>query len=270
LDEVAGFAAKNESPFKSEVASAYIFLGAPGMIRYMYDVRQWDVLRFYGQLEVAQRTLLADGRRIPFAGLSPAQAVTVSKLVFGANPSITIGAPEMEDELGGFFGMMSAGMMGGRNETDFRQEPTELCPNGLPPQGFVAMVVKAEPLLKAAKGGGWMEMMGNSGLQEFAMYQLMRENPAMSEMQVFPEVKDVLIGSRRNLNLSFQLGSDASIRRSLQDDKIPAGAKPVSMANLPADVKDALDKAVAALKKLNMPFLDPGMFGGGRPPIPPR
>lgn len=269
LEEVAGFAAKNEAPFKSEVAAAYLFIGAPGMMRFMVDVRQWDVLRFYGQLESVQRSALDGGRRLVFQGLSPQQAATVSRLVFGANPSIIIGPPPPDDAYGGLLGMMSYGMMNGQNESDYRQEPTELCPNGLPPQGFVSMQVKSEILLKPAKSGGWMEMMGNSGIQEIAMYQLMRENPAMGDQAFFPEVKEVLIGSRRNLNLAFQLGSDASIRRSLQDDKIPDDAQPVSMNNLPPEVKSALDAAIATLKKLDIPFLDPGIFGG-RPPIPPR
>lgn len=270
LDELSAFAAKNESPFKSDVAGAYLMLGAPGLMRYMFDTRQWDTLRLYGQLDSAQKAGLAGGRRLEFGSLTMAQTATVERLLYGANPTIMLGPTEEDTELGGILGLMSYGMMEGRSEADYRQEPTELCPNGLPARGFVSMKVKADYIIKPVKGGGWMQMMGSSGLQEFAMYQMMRENPAMAEAAMMPEVKEVLVGSRRDMTLTFQLAPDASVRRSLQDDKIPTDAKPVSTANLPADVKAALEKAMVALKKLDMPFLDPSMFGGGRQVIPPQ
>jgi len=270
LDDLARYAAKAPQPFRSAVSMAYLMLSTPGIMSLMMEESRWDFVRLYGLLGPAERSALTSGKQIALSALTPDQAAVVNRLVYGADPSIQLGPPPADGDAGalGIFGMAWSSTMTS-DESDYRNEPTELCPNGLPPQGYLSLAIRSEYLLKAAKGGGIFEMFGSGGIQEFAMYQLMRDNPTLSQGTPIPDVKDVFVGNRRVLNFTIQLAPDAAIRQSLNDDQIDTSGKPTSLASLPAEVKAALDKAVADLKKLDLPFLDPSMIGRGRPPIPP-
>lgn len=271
LEDLARYAAKQPEPFLSAVSTAYLMLSTPGIMSMMMGDRQWDFLRLYGLLGPSERAALESGRQLPLSSLTTDQVAVVNKMVYGESPDIQVGPPPKEDETGalGLFGMAWQSM-GESDDADYREEPTELCPNGLPAAGYLSLGVRSEYLLKPAKGGGIFEMFGTGGIQEFAMFQLMRDNPAMSQGTPLPDVKDVFVGNRRILHFTIQLAPDAAIRGSLNDDKVDTSGKPVSVSNLPAEVKAALEKAVAELKKLELPFLDPSMIGRGRPPIPPN
>lgn len=270
LEELARYAAKQPEPFLSAVSSAYLMLSTPGIMGMMMGGRQWDFLRLYGLLGPSERAALESGRQMPLSSLTTDQVAVVNKMVYGATPEIQVGPPPKDDDMGalGLFGVAWQSMEGS-DDADYREEPTELCPNGLPSAGFLSLGIHSEYLLKPAKGGGIFEMFGTGGIQEFAMFQLMRENPALSQGTPLPEVKDVFVGNRRILRFAIQLAQDAAVRGSLNDDKVDTNGKPISVANLPGEVKAALEKAVAELKKLELPFLDPSMIGRGRPPIPP-
>lgn len=269
LDELSKYAVQNESPFKSQLGAGYTILTSPSMMSFMFGQMDWNILRFYGQLSASQKTMLEGGRSIPMGSLSGPERVCVTQMVYGASPMITIGEPRNDDVLGGIFGMAWSSMMSQGEDADYRNEPTELCPDGLPAQGFVALKVRPEYLLHPAKGGGMLGFMGSSSLQDFAIYQIMRENPAMTGNQAMPEVKEVTVGNRRILNFTFQLSRDASLQKTLNDDKSDPNAKPVAIDKLPPEVRAALDNAMATLKKLDLPFLDPSMFQGNPPVIPP-
>lgn len=268
LDAVADFAAKvPASSIQSSITMIAALVVAPSLMRYGIDDKGWDGLALYGMLSVSQRKSLEQGAQIPFAGLSTGVLSHANRMVYGADPRIEVG-PDLWDnaELGGFFGMMFRGFGMGAGQ-DYREEPTEIAPSGLQSGGFIAAKVTQDFVFAAQGTSPVFAMMGLAGAEEIAMMSIYKEIGGAEMASIMPDLKEFKVGNRKTIRLSLQLSPEAAVRTTLQDDRMPADAPTYTLENMPANVKARMDKAREALKKLDMPFMDPGMFR--RPPKPP-
>lgn len=268
LDSLAKYASRNNPPTTTPLSAMFLMLVAPSAMQYMYDEHNWGALQLYGSLEPAQLALLQGGQTIPLSSLSGSSARFAQQMIFGADPQIVLGAPKEDETTGGLLGAMMIGLSNAGLEEDYRQEPTEVLPNGLT-QGFLALPAKSDYAFKLT-GAGMLSMLGSTGIMELAMYRMMGESmkgqPAGAAM---PEIKTVKMGTRRTLKMTLQLTADAAVRASLTDDQFDKDGKDIALDNLPAEVKNRLDAMIADIKKMNLPFLDPSMFQN-RQVIPPR
>lgn len=240
---------------------------APSMLRAGFEPGYWDMLAIYGSLSQSQRDDLDRGGRIPFASMTPAQLSHANRVVYGADPNIMIGPDTSQDDPGGFMGMMMQGFMMGDNDTDFRQEPTEVAPTGLQGSGFLHATVKQDMVFQPHSNMSMFGMMGNAGAEELAMLAMFKDMSGSEAAGLFPEIKDLRLGTRKSIRLSLQLAPEAAIRGNLNDDNVPADGKTYSLDNLPPEAKARIEKAKESLKKMNMPFMDPSIFQ--RRSIPP-
>lgn len=243
-------------------------LVAPGMLRMGLEPKNWDALALYGTLAASQRLDLERGARIAFASMTPAQLAIANRMVYGADPQVQTGPDAAsEGELGGFMGLMMQGFMMGGGDRDFRQEPTEVAPNGLQSAGFLSAKVSSDYVFQPQGDNPLLSMMGMAGAEEVAMMTMFKDSAGAEVGAFMPDLKEFKLGSRKTISLSLQLAPEAAVRSTLNDDRLPANAPKYTMENAPAEVKARLDKAREALKKLDIPFLDPGIFQ--RRSIPP-
>lgn len=265
LDDIAAYAVQAEPPFETPAAMTYLMFFAPNaMSNGMSGMLDWNLLRLYGGLSADQKQGLVSGRRIPYGQLSTTQQGLVTRMVFGAGSNLNVDRPgekKADDE--DMFGLMFGAMMGRSGPAqDYRDEPTELMPNGVLPQAFLQIdAIKGYAVYPADKLNP-MFGMGALGAEELSLFAWMKEEPMFQEASGFmPTLNNVKLGSRLTLNVKIQLAEAVNYKGTLRDDRLEAGAKAVPMGQLPADLLADVEKRKEKLKKMGLPFGRPDQNG---------
>lgn len=252
MDALAKYALANESPMKTEIVMPYLTLCVPSIFAdMMMGGRGWNALRLYGTLSLTQRNTLRAGGHLGFATLTPPQREHVEELVYGVETALQVIDPtKPQDELPEFMRMAGA-MFGGGQGMDYRTEPTEVMPNGLPNQGVVAGLLVMKPILTPATG--LLSKMGFDASMVAMFTFAMKMPEAAGQM---PEFGGMRLGERTILNLRFIVAPSVEQTERLSSDAPSSDKTVYGMDNLPPAMKAAVEKEMAKLKKL-------GMFGGG-------
>ncbi len=265
LDHLAEYAQVAEHPMGTPAAQTYLMMFAPTAIQQgMGGMTDWDALRFYGTLGGSQKQTLANNGQIPYSSLNTQQRDLVAKMAFGTSAKLEI-AGAAKPNLGGFMGLMMQFMP--TVDKDWRQEPTEVMPDGLPNAGYVSGNV-ANLFIGTAKIEG-MGMFDRAplGVDELAMFQWMKEDKNFSQIAgMMPDINTVTPGTRTQYRFSFFVAKDVLFSRTLNDDRIDKNAKAVPLHDLPQSVQDEIKKKVEDMKKNPLPFM--GLGGGVKPPTP--
>ena len=269
LELTASFALKSPSPSENRAMGFYLRIFTPGLVNGgMMGSNSWDMLRLYGAMSPDQRQGLLAGRTIPLANFSPEQRAQLSKMVFGANAKLDVATGRQNQKSDEFsWDSMMGGMFGGQAQT-FREEPTEIMPNGIPGAGFLDVVVKKDYFVVVADENSQMaDMMGGMGIDELAMLKYFQEDPKMSEVSgMIPRINNVKLGDRLTLDFNFTLAPRVTYHQKLTDDQIDKSKDAVSMSSLPSDMQARIDKRVEQMKKNPFPFA--GFMGRQSAPPP--
>ncbi|MGI8923626.1 MAG: hypothetical protein ACR2HJ_06230 [Fimbriimonadales bacterium] len=263
LDDLAAYALKCEQPSETPIVMPYVMLFAQhAFSQGMRGPTDWSMLRFYGQLTLAQRESLKAGSQLSMRSLLPQQKDLVTKMAFGSPPQIKVERPgDKPADEGGFMEMMSSFMPSA--VVDYKDEPTEVMPSGLPADAYVTLKLTEDNVVvpQSAEGKD-IAMFGALGTDELAIFQYMKESPEFGEMGgMMPQIDRVRLGSRRVLDFTFQLGVGVSLKETLLDDNLPKNSDAISTSALPAEFQARIRKRVEALKKTKMPW-----FGGRADP----
>ena len=269
LADIAGYAAVAESPYDTPAATIYLTMFAPNArANGMSGMVNWNLLRFFGRLAPDQRQGLIDnGGRIAIGQLSSDQQNLMARIVFGANAQLRVDRPgEKPREEGGFMDMIASFMGNGGNK-DFRDEPTEIMPNGLPPQGYVTIAAEKDYVVfPAEKTNPLFSQGGGMGSDELGMIAWMKEEPMFQQAAgFFPALTQLRLGNRVSYTIKFQLAESVSYQGMLRDDSVNLKDKPISFDQLPADFQARIDQHKEKFKKSGFPF-----DIGGKQGIPPR
>lgn len=262
LDDLATYAQKSNSPMEDSLAMRYFMVFAPNAIQSgMGGQVSWDMLRFYGGLSTLQKKNMGEGGRLGFNQLSPIQAAALRQMVFGPETALIVDDPNAKKpdfELPSIFrGAMMGAMM-----NDYRTEPTEVMPNGLPANGYVELKLTNDRV--AQPTGSVQAMFRNAvlGADELAMLKMFKDMPGMEQMAgMMPTIDEVRLGERTVYDFKFHFAPSVTMDKSLNDDRISSASPVVKMANLPPEFSKKIDERLAAFKKL--PFFDPAFFQGG-------
>lgn len=267
LDDLAAYALKSVSPMENQGPMRYIMLFAPNAMQSgMAGLTSWDMLRFYGALSPTGKKSLIEGGQLPFSQLNPAQAAAVRQMAFGPEEMLTVDDPNKKDELGlmGMWKQMFMRAAGG----DYRTEPTEVMPNGLPGDGYVVLKFSNDHVAKPA--GNVPAMMGNAvlGADELAIFKFMSESESMQQFAaMMPKIEDIKLGKREVYEFKFVVAQGVSMSQTLNNDSFEKNTPVTKMANIPGDFQKKIAERMAMFKKL--PFFDPAFFGGGKQAVPP-
>jgi hypothetical protein len=252
MDAIAEYALANESPMKTEIVMPYITLFVPSIFAdMMMGARGWSAIRLYGTLSTTQRNVLRASGQIAFSTLTPPQRAHVEELLYGVETSLQVIDPSKPAEELPEFMKMAGAMFGGGQGMDFRTEPTEVMPNGLPSQGVIAGLLEKKPILTPAQG--ILSKMGFDASM-VAMFTFAMQMPeAAGQMPEFGAMK---LGERTILNMRFLVAPSVEQAERISADAPSADKSSYSMDNLPPIMKAAVEKEMAKLRKL-------GMFGSG-------
>lgn len=276
LDDIAAYATRNEAPMAGAPATMmYLMLFAPGSMQQgITGIVNWDMLRFYGQLDPAQRQALRQRARLPFGQLGPDQQNQLNKMLFGAEAVLTVDRPvgpnqKKQDPLTEMITAQIQRFTGG-NDADYQTEPTEVMPNGLPANGYITVDFTSEPVGQPQTMSTDFGRGSALGPMELGMLKFFKEDPAMSQLSgQIPNLDDIKVGTRSVYNFSFFVAPAVSEKHQLNDDSIPKDAPVYKMTNLPSDFRKRIDD-MAATFKTNPIWKMIGQMGGmGRGAVPP-
>ena len=264
LDDIATYALTSPSPYEDSTSMQYLMLFAPSAMQMgMMGMVDWNSVRLWGTLNVNQRDTLAANGRLQFGNLSPQQRDLVTKMMFGAQTALKVVEPNAKPRSeGGFMEMMKSFM--GAQHKDYRQEPTEIMPMGLPSGGYIAAEITKEPVGRAASDDPMLAFTA-LGADELAMFKYFKEDPNMAQMAaMMPTIGQLRIGERTNIVLKLFAAQDVASDKMLQDNKVDPNSPPVSLDNLPAAFQERIKQRYEAFKKSPIPG-----FGFGTPVKPP-
>ncbi|MCW5942222.1 MAG: hypothetical protein KIS66_08315 [Fimbriimonadaceae bacterium] len=272
LDDLAAFALASPGDGTDEITMQALerFVSAATSSGFE-GPQNYDELRLFGSLSATQRMALRDGGQVPFSALAGKARESLIALLFGAR--LSLGAPQAVPESEDPLAEMLVGLrMAFSNEggIDYRSEPTEAMPRGLPADGFLAADVRVEPVGMLGKDAGKFGLPVAGG-SELGMFLYIRSDPKYQAIiGDMPDPGPMTLGERTrwHLRLVVSPGIEAVCRFS--DSRPVPGAAKFTLQALPANLKAITDRTVAFMKANPLPFFDPEMFGSGRGVPPPR
>lgn len=265
IEDLAAYAAVNDEPMSTPIVLSWFTAFAPNaMSNGMRGPIPWDGLRLWGRLSEPLRRQLVQGAQLSLASLPQGAAEVTRRMVFGANARIKVDAKQKRGEPQSWFDMWEQWMP--QTPRDFRTEPTELLPNGLPPSGALRVEVKSEPLALMGEQGAGIRSFGALGPDEMAMFRYFQEDTRFAEMgAMMPRIDKVRLGNRQVITVILQLTSDASVSFELTDDRVDRNAAPIPVDQLPGEFKAQVDRRLEMFKKMPFPMF-PGMGGSAARP----
>lgn len=226
------------------------------------------MLRLYGLMTVTERTSLKSGQALPVSSFSPKAQAIIRQMLFGAGTKLQSG-PEKEASM---FGMFAGMGMGGPRYKTYREEATELMPNGVPAGAVVRLQTKASHFVMPTgdKSGMFGMMMGAMGPQEYAMIKYFSEEPNMAQAAaMMPKLDKFKVGDRDTLDFRILVAGDVYQKHTLIDSRIDKNAAIVGLDALPADFMAEVDKQMKMYKEGFGPLMQMGQMFGGQG-VPPR
>jgi hypothetical protein len=263
LDDVAAYSLRAEPPMESPIAMPYLTLFAPNALgQGMSGMTNWNMMRFYGTLGAGQRAALVESGGIPIRNLTPQQQALVRTLAFGSSARLRVRDASQPEEPGGFLALITQFLPGGSK--DWREEPTEAMPNGLPMDGVVRMWAAQEIVGAPSGPSAVSRMMGVAGASEIALLRYLSEDPRMSQIAggMMPRLDGLRLGARTSMRFRFDVAPTSYFEHTLNDDRVAKNAPVTPMDRLPAEFVAAVEKHLAEFKKNPIPF----PTGGMRPP----
>jgi hypothetical protein len=268
LDDMCAYAAAAPNPMFGGVAQLYVMLFVPGAMSTGLDgTTSWDMLRFYGQLPSEARSSLGAGGRVAISSLTPGQHGLLERMTYGAEAQLSVddGKHKSDDDSPAW--MRMSGMGGG---SDYKSEPTEIVPNGLPADGYLDLKGTSEPFATpiGTADSAPMAMLGVLGPDELALFKMMRTMQGAEQFSaMLPKFPKLHIGERSVLNFTFHLAPQVTMKQTLKDHHMGKDAGVYSEDNLPADLQRRVAERAEALKK--SPLGAMGSFMGGGQAIKP-
>ncbi|HWD37773.1 MAG TPA: hypothetical protein VG944_02915 [Fimbriimonas sp.] len=252
LDDICAFALQNDPPGSNPVTMTYALLFVQSLTSQSMQGAfvDWNMLRFYGTLSPEQKQSLRTGGTISFQTLNEGQRNLAGRVVFGSTAKISIQSdkPSSKDF------MMKTISMFLSADKDFRQEPTELLPNGLTASTTLSSSVTEEPVVYTVGQNKSMNF-GALGPQELAMFDLIKEGPLAAAAGNVQMPASGLLGHRMNMDLMFHLSPESVVEQRLSDCSFASDAQTVSLTNLPTDFRSMVDKELADLKSSTLAAL---------------
>ncbi len=216
-----------------------------------------DLLRMYGGMSPGQRTAaLGDG--VTIGSLSDESRAELNRMIFGFGPSVTMDL------------VLSSG-----NPVDFAamnglgREPTEMFANGFPEGSRLKMSEKTG-FVAVSPGDGAMPT------RYFTADQLASVIARQSRTDLFPSaardgsiLEHLSMGQSRELSFIIDFGPTIHLHPGALMDVSRSGADHTAYADLPAEFRAEVDRAVAVYKE-RYSRMRPGFGLPGRSTPPPR
>jgi len=278
LDDLASFLSSTPSlSTEFGISTLYLAFRVPGAMMYFAgSAGMGDTLRFYGTLSIGQRQALNQGGKVAFATMSPAQRDLVNMMVYGADGRLLIEDPDVKEKPSGLSGLMEdmedsmpfMGFAGGYSQStgDYRSEPTEAFPSGLPGDGFLEVESKTQEAILGEATDLFSVMMGSMSASQLGAWSGMGAGFVGQGMpDPFGPNTKYRFGSKSVFKFNFRLSPLASVKGALQEQNFSRASVPVPYAQLAEAFRKKVEEAKAKMKEQMSE-----MGGGDEPPPPVR
>lgn len=190
----------------------------------------WVALKLWGALSNEQRNALIKGSKIPFRQLTPTQLGLVAREAYNKTIKSVHGLTNL-------------------SLTDFRRkmEGSECLPDGLPPDGTLAVEVEDSPAILASSTTknvrmGFARVFDANQLGSSLAYFEKQPDNANANFNRFQVV------SRVNYKIDLEYTKSVSDSRTLHDIVVPADSVPLALNDLPSALRQKILDAKEAAK----------------------
>jgi len=245
LDDYSTFAVASPNPWRNFTTAFITSLIPGGLMQGFSQSPNWNMLRFYGHLSSEARSHLTGGSKLPFSQLSSAQRSELDQMTFGSFSQLAIDDPQRQvaDSVPDWGNGSTA-------VNDYRNEPTEVAPTGLPAAGYLELAVRKESFASPQEINGGSRAMGVLGPEEMATLKASRDSREGQESPaLFPSMNNLKIGENLVLNFTFHIAPQVVIKQRLNDHHFPNNPTIVSETNLPADFQKQIADRLEIIKK---------------------
>ncbi|MHB8636294.1 MAG: hypothetical protein ACYC96_07460 [Fimbriimonadaceae bacterium] len=245
----------------------------------------WDMLRFYGTLSADQRGRLLASKRLAMIALTEPQKTLLDHMIYGGSSSFSFSSSDaplhvdVKRDQGSVLGeansMFSDELqqygVDGESSQDYRGEPTEAAPNGLPAGAMITLNISSvqvlEPDVKTRASTTAAYYNQPMGIDQLASMVAMRESPQFAQMSSYIPVFDhVKVGTKRSLHFRIYVSAESFKASTLSDCSFPEGAS-YALNALPGPLQKKFDDV---LKQMREAYKDaPADGGDDGPPAPP-
>ncbi len=275
LDDLAQYALSSPAPSEGDASILYFMLRVPGIMNLFGPggSDNWTLLRLYGTLSPSQRRVLSSGGRLPMSSFSPQQTAYLSALVYGPEPSLQVDDPNVPPEAVPADGAMEGlwEMFGSERSVvgqgDYRSEPTEALPNGLPADAYLEVGVTESIAVRPDGTNIFTLMMGSLTPGQLAMMTNLMEGTATAEMLgEAPDMNHLRMGRKAAYRFRLNLAEGIRLSAALQEHVFSRAGKIYKLGELPEDFRKAMEEARAKFREQTQGNQE----SGGEGPPPPR
>jgi hypothetical protein len=232
---------------ESGVCQLYLSMFVPGSLSAGLDgLTSWEMYRIFGQLNSVQRQTLISGGKIPLVGLGAPARENLTRMVYGPSPQLRVGSADQKTDI------MTQMLTMATGGADYKDEPTEVLPNGIPGGGYMEMTAKSEQFVSpySAGSGDGYAVPQIMGADEMAMLRYVSTAPMFKDFtSQMPKYDQFKVGDRTIYKLTFHLTNAAYVSGSLKDSKLKDDAPIVAAGSLPSDMESSIQKKMEELKK---------------------
>jgi len=215
--------------------------------------QDWHLLELYGSFSDVERSAVNNGASIPLNALSSASTAIANKLVYGADCQLkTIGEPNKSTAFNPYLYEWT-----GSNEavdtSDYRLEPTEVAPDGLPPAGVLTAKPTNLPVYKIVTDMPKIFARSVSQLQSrsfteegIAIYLARSDVPRYGSD---PKAKGLIRGQRAGLEIRIIIAPTVYVGGNIYQDSFADDAPVLAPEDYPASLTKMEAKAIDYYKK---------------------
>lgn len=246
LDDFANYAlASHASPVRPGLDDAIIgSLDREAQSEFRFQVLpNWRLMRLYATFNPQQRQRLGSNEPLPFQLLADNQMALVNDMAFNDLRGPAIQARNDGEEMAPMFIAVSGGGAAGT----VLQERTEALPNGVTKAGAIRVNLQREAGVFAgtSKKPGWRFF----SLPEYGGHLAMAGSsnlPAEIEQKVYDRFRT---GRRERYGFDFAFAENVTFSSMLNDEIVDSGFVAGPFANLPAAVREEINRNVELAKE---------------------
>jgi len=252
LDDVVAYAKGNPEPQESGIITQYFIHLVPGVQTLGFQGEtSWDALRLFAGINPLALNNLRSGQALSLRAMPQGP---MQEMLFGHDVQLTVGTPT--DDLFGMSRFLNA-------DVDYRSEPTEAMPNGIPAQGTVTMKYSEESFaMPVAGSGSTSAQLGVLGSMELAALQYFRTDPQFAQFAtMMPKLDRFRVGTRKVYEFTFTVAPGVTLSTKLMDHQIDRNSAAIAANAFPPAFQKQIDENVEKIKKSPLAQMG-GMMGG--------
>ncbi len=205
LDDFSEYALHAPNPMANPISGMYILWFVPNLINEGQDY--WQMLRFYGRLSQSSRSTLGTTGKINLGSLSVAEKQSLEEITYGEFAELMPDDPNRDPWA--TFAEFSPDQDESPTQ-DYREEPTEVAPSGLPSDGYLELKQRIRPFAVGV-AEGYSSFLGGTGfgIENMAVLGKLRSRSARQVATMDPSIPSLKLGTQTDMSFTLHLAPES-------------------------------------------------------------